>query len=67
MIRSPLTERYFQDPDFAETIRGLHALHRWGMPQEIAKAILFLASPDASFCTGSTMMVDGGMAAGKRM
>jgi NAD(P)-dependent dehydrogenase (short-subunit alcohol dehydrogenase family) len=67
VIRTPLTERYFQDADYAELIRGVHALHRWGEPPEIAKAILFLASDEASFCTGTTLMVDGGWTAGKKL
>ena len=36
------------------------ALKRWGRPEEIAKATLFLCSEDASFITGSTLVVDGG-------
>ena len=36
------------------------ALGRWGHPEEIAKAVLFLCSDDASFITGSTLVVDGG-------
>ena len=40
---------------------------RWGEPEEIAKAILFLASEDASFCTGTTLVVDGGWTAGKKL
>ncbi len=67
VIRTPLTERYFQDADYAEQIRSIHALHRWGEPSEIAKAILFLASSDASFCTGTTLLVDGGWTAGKKL
>ncbi len=67
VTRTPMTERYFQDADYAEKIRSIHALHRWGEPHEIAKAILFLASDDASFCTGTTLMVDGGWTAGKAM
>ncbi len=65
VIRTPLTERYFQDADYAEQIRSIHALNRWGEPPEVARAILFLASEEASFCTGTTLMVDGGWTAGK--
>ncbi len=66
VIRTPLTERYFQDADYADQIRAIHALNRWGEPSEVAKAILFLASADASFCTGTTLIVGGGWTAGKR-
>ena len=38
-----------------------------GEPIEIARAILFLASSDASFCTGTTLVVDGGWTAGKTL
>jgi meso-butanediol dehydrogenase/(S,S)-butanediol dehydrogenase/diacetyl reductase len=67
VIRTPLTERYFQEAAQVERIKEIHALGRWGEPREIAKAILFLASDDASFCTGTTLIVDGGWTAGKRI
>jgi meso-butanediol dehydrogenase/(S,S)-butanediol dehydrogenase/diacetyl reductase len=67
VIRTPMTERYFQTAEYAEQIRSVHAMHRWGEPPEVAKAILFLASDDASFCTGTTLMVDGGWTAGKTL
>ena len=65
VIRTPMTESYFQAEEYADKIRSIHALNRWGEPPEVAKAILFLASDDASFCTGTTLMVDGGWTAGK--
>jgi NAD(P)-dependent dehydrogenase (short-subunit alcohol dehydrogenase family) len=67
VIRTPLTERYFQDTDQAQRIRELHSMERWGEPDEVANAILFLASGDASFCTGSLLVVDGGWTAGKKL
>ncbi len=36
-------------------------MHRIGQPEEIAKVALFLASPDASYITGSTIYADGGL------
>jgi NAD(P)-dependent dehydrogenase (short-subunit alcohol dehydrogenase family) len=35
-------------------------LRRWGRPEEVAKVIVFLASDDASYLTGTTVVVDGG-------
>ena len=67
VTRTSLTERYFQEAEMAEPVRSLHAMKRWGEADEIAKAILFLASDDASFITGETLLVDGGWLAGKRM
>ena len=67
VVRTPLTERYFQDAEMAQTIRDIHALGRWAEPAEIAAAILFLASEECGFMTGSVLPVDGGWTAGKRM
>ena len=67
VVRTPLTERYFQDPAYAQAIRDIHALGRWGEPQEIARAILFLADETNGFITGSILTVDGGWTTGKKM
>ncbi len=45
---------------FAPTLVACTALGRYGRPEEVAAAILFLASPAASYITGTTLDVDGG-------
>jgi NAD(P)-dependent dehydrogenase (short-subunit alcohol dehydrogenase family) len=47
-------------PEYLEAIVARHPIGRLGEPSEVAKAILFLASEDASFITGAVLPVDGG-------
>ncbi|MEZ0232904.1 MAG: SDR family NAD(P)-dependent oxidoreductase [Methylophilaceae bacterium] len=51
------------DTDFAKVLNGYTALGRYGRAEEVAAAIAFLASPDASYITGTTLNVDGGISA----
>jgi NAD(P)-dependent dehydrogenase (short-subunit alcohol dehydrogenase family) len=50
-------------PEYLESIRAAHPMGRLGEPSEVAKAILFLASDEASFITGAILPVDGGFLA----
>ena len=48
-------------PESQAFVVNLHALKRVAHPEELARAVLFLASDDASFVSGSAMLVDGGL------
>jgi NAD(P)-dependent dehydrogenase (short-subunit alcohol dehydrogenase family) len=52
------------DKNFDEAIRG-NAMHRMGLPEEVAEAVCFLASEKASFISGASLLVDGGFSAQK--
>lgn len=53
------------DEKLLQNLISLHPLGRLGRPEEVANAFVFLVSDEASFITGSHLMVDGGFTAGK--
>jgi NAD(P)-dependent dehydrogenase (short-subunit alcohol dehydrogenase family) len=68
-IDTPLFRSVMDSPGMAtvrERYREEHKLGRFGRPEEIAGAALFLVSDDASFVTGHALVVDGGFTAGMR-
>jgi 3-oxoacyl-[acyl-carrier protein] reductase len=49
--------------EFAETLKGLMALPRYGRTEEIASFVAYLAGPEAGYITGASLTIDGGFAA----
>ena len=58
-----ITEGMTKTPGFDEALANRVTLGRPGQPEDIARAVLFLASPDAAYITGVVLPVDGGTTA----
>ncbi len=63
VIETPMTAELRGDPAWRETVLGKYPLRRFGRPEEIAAAILYLASDEAAYVTGVALPVDGGYTA----
>lgn len=59
-IRTERQERLWITPEAEQQMLQAQCLKRWLLPDEVAKLVLFLASEDASACTGQHYVVDGG-------
>jgi NAD(P)-dependent dehydrogenase (short-subunit alcohol dehydrogenase family) len=62
-IETPLSKPFLDDPETRKWILGRIPLGRVGTVEEVAAAIVFLASPAAALVTGSSLLVDGGWTA----
>ncbi|MFC7203647.1 SDR family oxidoreductase [Haloferax namakaokahaiae] len=61
VIDTPMIERFTKDDDeAAEGLLAAEPMGRMGKPEEIAAAVVYLCSDDASFVTGHPMVIDGG-------
>lgn len=60
VIATEMTEGMLKDPKQAEALLSRAPLKRSGTPEEIAAAVVYLASDEASYTTGATLYVDGG-------
>jgi NAD(P)-dependent dehydrogenase (short-subunit alcohol dehydrogenase family) len=58
-------ERLAREPDLLTRLARWYPLGRIGTPDEVAACVLFLASDEASFVTGATLTVDGGLTSGQ--
>lgn len=59
-IATGMTKDLMSDPQTDQMIKMTTPMGRWGEPEEIADAMLFLASDDSKYITGETLRVDGG-------
>ncbi|KAF2396828.1 2-deoxy-D-gluconate 3-dehydrogenase [Trichodelitschia bisporula] len=65
-IRTPLTQQYSSDPKYKgynEYIIGRTPIGRWGEPQDLVGAVIYLASRASDFVTGTSIVCDGGLLA----
>jgi NAD(P)-dependent dehydrogenase (short-subunit alcohol dehydrogenase family) len=59
-FETEMTRPLYEDPERKAFIESRTPMGRWGQPEELAGAIIFLASDAARFVTGQTIFVDGG-------
>jgi NAD(P)-dependent dehydrogenase (short-subunit alcohol dehydrogenase family) len=65
LIDTPMASPLINHPEQLNPILAQYAIRRPGRPEEVAKMVLYLASDDATWVTGSTFMIDGGMTINK--
>ncbi len=63
IVETPLTQPIKNNPEWYQAYSNKNALKRWAQAQEIAGAVVFLASEASSYVTGSQLFVDGGWTA----
>lgn len=69
VVETPVYNTFMSDEQVRQvlpTFNGFHPLGRNGQPRDVADAILFLASDQASWITGTVLPVDGGVTAGRQ-
>jgi NAD(P)-dependent dehydrogenase (short-subunit alcohol dehydrogenase family) len=60
-VDTPMYRTFNDTEDKRQWLTNLHALKRAGKPEEVARSVLYLASDDAAFVTGTAHLVDGGL------
>ena len=64
VIETPMGERLWGAPEAKKFALGLHPIGRFGRPEEIAAAVVWMCSDGASFMTGQSLVLDGSFLAG---
>lgn len=63
LIDTPMAAPLLNNPDMIAEVLSAYPIRRVGTPEEVAKMVLYLASDDASWVTGSSFTIDGGLTA----
>jgi NAD(P)-dependent dehydrogenase (short-subunit alcohol dehydrogenase family) len=59
-VKTSLTAPMLDEPEFGAHVRKMIVLDRLGTPQDVAMAVIYMASPASDLVTGQTLLVDGG-------
>lgn len=62
-VETPMTEAVQAHPQMFDSLKSRHPAGRFGTPEEVAGAILYLASDEAQWVTGTVLTIDGGWTA----
>ena len=65
LVDTPMAAPLMANPDHLAPILAHYAIRRPGKPEEVGKMVLYLASDDATWVTGGTFPIDGGMTISK--
>jgi glucose 1-dehydrogenase len=60
-VETPINRKLLSDPKLLDPLLANIPLHRMGKPEDVAAVAAFLASSDADYITGATIVVDGGL------
>ena len=60
-IKTELTTRLWNDPEFTSWLENRVPVKKWGDPDDIASALVFLSARESRFMTGQVLVVDGGL------
>jgi 2-dehydro-3-deoxy-D-gluconate 5-dehydrogenase len=64
-IKTELNRRLWEDPETERALIAQAAFQRWGTVEEVAEVVAFVAGPRASYMTGQTIVIDGGLTLGR--
>jgi 2-deoxy-D-gluconate 3-dehydrogenase len=59
-MRTAMTDEYARDEDYTKYLMSRVPAARWGTPDDLVGACIYLASPASDFVNGTTIVVDGG-------